>query len=66
MAKRSIDTVIYIARGDGWHITMDRQTRDYAAFIDGDTLALLGFYRTEQEARSAVLSHTFETLRRTA
>lgn len=62
MSKRNIDTVIYIARGEGWHITMDRQTRDYAAFIDGDTLILLGFYRTEQAARSAVRDYTFESL----
>lgn len=62
MSKRNTETVIYVARGQGWHITMDRQTRDFAAFIDGDTLILIGFYRTQLAAETAIRNYTFEGL----
>ncbi len=62
MAKRNIEP-IWVARTAEWHITYDRQTQDYAAFIDGDVLVLVGFYRTQSAAEQACREYTFQGLR---
>lgn len=64
--KRNIETTIYVARSEGWHVTFDRQTLDFAAFIDSDKLVLLGFYRSRDAAVKACRDYTFETLARAA
>lgn len=62
MAKRNIETVIYVARGENWHVTMDRETRDYAAFVDEGMLILIGFFDSRDEAVSAIRNHIRESL----
>jgi hypothetical protein len=62
MAKRNIETTIYVARGENWHVTMDRETRDFAAFIDDGMLILIGFFDSRDDAVNAIRKYIREGL----
>lgn len=65
MSKRNSNhEPIIAARGNGWHVSYDRQTRDYAAITDDGVL--LGFFGLQSQAEAACRAYTFETLKRAA
>lgn len=59
--KRTIEP-IYVARTADWHVTYDRLTGDYAAFIDGELLIFLGCYAFQGDAVKACRDYMLEAL----
>lgn len=52
MAKRNIEP-IWVARTAEWHVTYDRLSGDYSAFIDGELLIFLGCFNFQGDAVQA-------------
>jgi hypothetical protein len=63
MSKKLRNEPIWVARTADWHVTYDRQTGDYAAFIDSDILIFLGCYAHQGDAVKACRDYVLEGLR---
>lgn len=45
---------LIVAQGEGWHVEFDRETKDYAAFIDTDDVGCIGYRSRPQDAQALI------------
>lgn len=63
--KKELPATFVAASGDGWLIEFDRHGHDYVA-RDAETFGVIGYAKTEREARTLVNDYRYEQLRRLA